>query len=260
MKCRLCNKDFPDEMLSDEHYPAHSVGNDDIVQLDFLAMMDSLMSGNLAPELIERTKRGESIEDIAGDIFDNRLSKPLYPKGRVARTLCRDCNTFLGKYDAAYLRFFNINGDCKSFKGFQKKTKIEVIKSIYGKFLSVPEARDEVFDFVDFLNDESSLEYNGAWKLYFVKRDLSSDIMGLKDLRTGKLEYDEGVVYELSDEKFIFNLMNFEKHECYMMTNIFEILNSHYRIVEGVGKSGGYHAQIMISSLLSEGLSDVDTN
>lgn len=76
-------------------------------------------------------------------------------------------------------------------------------------------------------------------------------MLGLKDMRTGKLEFDEGVVYELSDDKFIFNLMNFDKHDCFQMTNIFEILNPNYQIVVGVGKDGGYHGQLIISSMLS---------
>ena len=59
--------------------------------------------------------------------------------------------------------------------------------------------------------DKSLDSYHGNWHLYFVHRDYSSDILGLADIGTGKAEYDEGSVYELSDEKFIFNLMNFER-------------------------------------------------
>ena len=40
-------------------------------------------------------------------------------------------------------------------------------------------------------------EYTGNWNIYFIKRDFTSDLMGLKDIRTGKIEFDEGVVYEL---------------------------------------------------------------
>ena len=57
---------------------------------------------------------------------------------------------------------------------------------------------------------------------------------------------------EMSDEKFLFFLMNFEKHECIKMTNMFDILEPHFQIITGVGENGGYHAQILISSLLSE--------
>ena len=48
--------------------------------------------------------------------------------------------------------------------------------------------------------------------------------------------------------------MNFPKHSCFNMTDIFDILNKNYNIVEGVGKDGGYHAQILMSRLLSESL------
>ena len=51
--------------------------------------------------------------------------------------------------------------------------------------------------------------------------------MGLPDIGTGKIVFDEGVVYEMSDDKFIFDLMNFPKHACFQMTNIFDILNKH---------------------------------
>ena len=34
IRCRLCEKEYEDKEMSDEHYPAHSVGNDDIVQLN----------------------------------------------------------------------------------------------------------------------------------------------------------------------------------------------------------------------------------
>lgn len=258
MKCKLCGDDFSEQDLSLEHYPAHSVGNDDIVQLDIAAMMDTFLDEKIAQEVTERASKGESFESIAGDIFDNRLSKSIYPKGRAAKTLCRDCNTFLGKYDEAYLKFYNLDGDCKRFKGYQQKTRIEVIKSIYGKFLSVPETAGEKFDFIDFLRNRESESYSGIWKLYMVKRDFSTDLLGLKSLETGKVEFDEGVVYELSDDKFIFNLMNFTKHDCFEMTDIFEILNQTYNIVQGVGENGGYHASILMTSLFSQMITEDD--
>lgn len=73
---------------------------------------------------------------------------------------------------------------------------------------------------------------------------------GLGDIGTGKLIFDEGVVYQLSDERFIFNLMNFPKYDCFEMTNFFDILNKSYSLIEGVGENGGYNAQIMMSRLL----------
>lgn len=35
IQCRLCHGYFSDEEMSDEHYPARSVGNDDIIKLNF---------------------------------------------------------------------------------------------------------------------------------------------------------------------------------------------------------------------------------
>lgn len=80
-----------------------------------------------------------------------------------------------------------------------------------------------------FIRDADSTVYNGTWSVYFVKRNFSSDLMGMKDIRTGKITFDEGVVYEMSDDKFIFNLMNFPKHSCFEMTNLFDILKKNYK-------------------------------
>jgi hypothetical protein len=248
-KCKLCGIYYSIQEMSEEHYPARSVGNEDIVALDIMKMIDSFQSEEMRNDVLKRLSAGESADNIFGDIFDTKLSKSIYPTGRTARTLCRKCNTFLGKYDAAYLKFFALDGEPKRIKGFKESTKLQIIKSVFGKFLSVPEAKNEDFDFLDFLRDESATEYSGNWRLYFVKRDFSTDLMGLNDIGTGKITFDEGVVYELSDDKFIYNLMNFEKHSCFSMTNIFDILNRNYVLVKGVGNHGGYHAQIFMTRL-----------
>lgn len=245
MICRLCGKSFLISEMSEEHYPAHSVGNDDIVKLDLVKMIDSIHSS----EISNRVKSGEKLENVIDDVFDNQLSETLYPIGRTARTLCRNCNTFLGKYDEAYLKFFNSDGDPRSIKGFQPITKLQIIKSIFGKFLSIPEALEEDFDFVNFVKDEEQTEYTGIWNIYFVTRDFSSDILGLKDIGTGKAIFEEGVVYELSDDKFIYNLLNFPKHPCFEMTNLFDILKKNYIVVKGAGANGGYHSEILLSRL-----------
>ncbi len=250
--CRLCGQEFDDKEMSEEHYPARSTGNEDIVSLDIVKMIDSLMLGEIHNEVLQISAKGEKIPDISEDIFDTQFSKSLYPDGRTSRTLCKKCNTFLGKYDEAYLKFFNVDGNPKMVKGFQPITKLEIIKAIYAKFLSLPESVDEKFDFLEFIRNKNITIYNGIWKLYFVKRDFSSDLLGMKDIGTGKVVFDEGVVYEMSDDKFIFNLMNFEKHSCFNMTNIFDILKKHYTITKGVGENGGYHAQILMSRLFSE--------
>ena len=251
-KCRLCGKLYPYSEMSEEHYPARNTGNEDIVSLDLVKMFDTLVSKDVHSEIIQRMNDGQKITDIAGDIFDSQLATSLYPKGRTSRTLCRECNTFLGKYDESYLKFFNANGSPKAIKSFQPRTKYQIIKAIYAKFLSVPETQKEEFDFLDFITDPESTNYTGIWSLYFVKRDFSSDLMGMRDIGTGVIQFDEGVVYEMSDDKFIFNLMNFPKHACFEMTNIFDILKSNYKLVEGVGKDGGYHAQVLISRLFSQ--------
>lgn len=252
LKCKLCGKFFDDEEMSEEHYPARSVGNEDIVAFNIAKALDSLQSEEMRERIGNKLSNGEDIEQISGDIFDKELAEPLYPRGRTARTLCRKCNTFLGKYDEAYLKFFSLDGEAKEIKGFSKNTKLHIIKSIFGKFISIPEAKNEEFDFLDFLKDELATEYFGRWKIYFVKRDFSSDIMGMKDIGTGKVEFEEGVIYELSDDKFIYNLMNFEKHSCFEMTNLFDILKKDYILVKGVGRDGGYHAQILMTRLFSE--------
>lgn len=252
LKCKLCEEYFDNEEMSEEHYPARSVGNEDIVALDIAKMFDFLQSKEMQEEIRNKLSNGVSLEQISDDTFDNELTESLYPCGRTARTLCRKCNTFLGKYDAAYLKFFLLDGEAKALKGFSKKTKLHIIKSIFGKFISIPETKDEEFDFLDFLKDESATEYSGRWKIYFVKRNFSTDLIGLKDIGTGKAEFKEGIVYELSDDKFIYNLMNFEKHACFEMTDLFDILKKDYILVDGVGDKGGYHAQILTTRLLSE--------
>ena len=251
-KCRLCKHFFSESEMSEEHYPAKSAGNDDIVALDFIRMIDSIQSGEVHREITKGLERGKDPKDTAESFFDNKLAKSMYPNGRTARSLCIKCNTFLGKYDEAYKKFFDVGGQPKIVNGFQKQTKIQIIKALYAKFLSVPDAQEEEFDFLNFIRDTSCVEYVGKWHLYFVKRDFSSDLMGLKDIGTGKLDFDEGVVYELSDDKFIFDLMNFEKHSCFEMTDIFDIRNKNYKLVEGVGESGGYHAQILMQRVFKE--------
>ena len=247
-KCRLCGLVFSDREMSEEHYPAKCVGNDDIVAVNIA----DVFSEKTIIEVSDRIQDGENVANVAEDIFDSKLSNPIYPKGRTARTLCITCNTFLGKYDRAYMRFFEVDGLSTKIKGFQQKTKLQIIKSLYAKFLSVPETKNEEFDFVEFVRNEQLEQYDGKWRLYFIKRNHTSDLLGFKSLNTGKVEFDEGVVYEFSDDKFIFNLMNFDKHECYSMTDIFDILNKNYTIVEGVDDSGGYHGQIMLLNLFKQ--------
>ena len=243
VKCRLCQKEFDISEMSKEHYPAKSVGNVDLIDFDIDALGDKIVNG----ESIDRLKRGEREEKIVGDMFEKDLVKGEYPEGRTALSLCRSCNTFLGKYDKSYLNFFNVDGDPNIVKGFSKRTKLNIIKAIYAKFISIPEAKNEEFDFLEFINSERSEEYSGRWKLYFIKRDFTTDWLGFKNLQTGVLEYNEGLVYQLSDAKFIYNLMNFEKHSSYNMTNIFEILEKKFKMFYGGDSEYRYNDFIMLS-------------
>ena len=230
--CRLCGKEFDESEMSNEHYPAKSVGNDDVVAFDIVKFFDLVMAENPI-----------TLKDA---LSDNEISKSLYPKGRTAKSLCIKCNNFLGKYDEDYYKFYSNDGNPQNIKGFQKKTKLNIIKAIYGKFLSIPEAKEESFDFIDFIRNESEDHYKGIWRLYFIKRNSATDIMGLANIDTGRCEFDEGVVYELSDDKFIFQLMNFDNHKQFPKTNIFDILNKSYKVVEGINDYD-YHAQILLS-------------
>lgn len=101
-KCRLCGDYFSDSEMSEEHYPARNTGNEDIVAVDLGKMFDTFISENVHAEIRQKLDNGQTLESIAGDIFDSQLATSLFPKGRTARTLCRKCNTFLGKYDEAY--------------------------------------------------------------------------------------------------------------------------------------------------------------
>lgn len=65
----------------------------------------------------------------------------------------------------------------------------------------------------------------------------------------GVLEYDNGVVYELSDEKYIFDLFDFPLPQYSKMTNIFDILKKDYIIIEEIGNYD-FHAQIMLLKVL----------
>ena len=188
---------------------------------------------------------------MSGNIFDEELAQPLYPQGRTARSLCRQCNTFLGKYDEAYKKFFDNDGSPSIIKGYQKLTRLKIIKAIFAKFLSVPECKGQNFDFITFLQDENQETYEGKWELYCIKRDYNTDFFGLGHLGTGVMTYDEGVIFVLSDEKFIFHLMDFEPHEGYRSLNMMDLLNKTYTLVSGKDlHDSGYHANFMIQEMV----------
>ena len=250
-QCALCKNFFRKSEMSEEHYPAKSTGNEDIVALDFGKMIDSMRSGELAERLFHKENQGKTLEEVSGEFFDEELSHSLYPKGRTARSLCRQCNTFLGKYDEAYKKFFDNDGSPSIIKGYQKLTRLKIIKAIFAKFLSVPECKGLNFDFIDFLQDDNQEKYDGLWGLYCTKRDYGTDFFGLGHLATGVMTYDEGVIFVLSDEKFIFHLMDFEPHEGYKSLNMMDLLNKTYTLVSGRDlHDGGYHGHFMIQEML----------
>lgn len=257
IQCRLCEQYFSNSDMSEEHYPAHCTGNDDIVRINIQDLLDTLMGDN--PEFNEGIKTSiRSAKDpieFAERYFDNTLSKSLYPKGRTARTLCRECNTFLGKYDESYQKFFSVDGDPQKIKGFQTQTKINIIKAIYAKFLSLPEALDINFDFLDFIRDREISEYNGEWHLYFIRRDSSTDMIGLQDIQTGKMNWDNNknkIVLEMPDDKFIYNLCNFEKPAEFEMNDIFDILKGNYRLIIGAhDNKGSFHQEFVMKRIFN---------
>ncbi|KAF1304203.1 hypothetical protein [Enterococcus sp. JM9B] len=238
--------------MSEEHYPARSVGNEDIVAMDFSKSLNLLMNDSFRDMIDQGIRNGKEMQQISDELFDNELSTSLYPKGRTARTLCRNCNTFLGVYDEAYKKFFDVDGDPKIVKGYHPTTKNRIIKSIYAKFLSVPECKHEDFDFINFIKSDS-IEYDGEWKIFCTKRDNSTDLFGLPHIGTGKMTYPEGDIYELSDVKFIYHLMKFEPHEGYRALNIFDITKKKFKIIEGHELiDGGYHSGLMIQQMLPD--------
>lgn len=129
-KCKLCEKYYSDSEMSEDHYPAKCVGNYDVVKFDITKALDMFTSREIINEIESRYDGNKSNEEIGEEIFDEILAKPLFPKGRTARTLCIECNRLLGKYDESYKKFYDANGDEKIVKGFTFNTKLNIIKSI----------------------------------------------------------------------------------------------------------------------------------
>lgn len=246
-QCKLCGKWFKKNDLSLEHYPARSVGNINIDEIDVGKYFDTLISGEASSYIKSLRIQGYSIQEALDQFYEKEIVTKSYPKGRTTLSLCRTCNTFLGHYDEDYKKFFDRNGNPLKIKGFQYQTKLNIIKSIFGKFLSHPDAAKEKFDFISFVRNEKEDEYHGEWKLFFIRRDHTTDIMGLRPLDTGSLIDSEKSVYEMSDEKFFFYLINHDP--IYKMTNIFDILNKNYEITYGVDDTGGYRGAILINKL-----------
>ena len=244
-KCKLCNKEFDESELTKEHYPAKSLGNNDLVRINLMEVFDDIIKNPRKFNYI--AKSGQGFSEVEKYYSNIDMAESIYPEGRYTRTLCRQCNSFLGKYDEAYKKFYDNDGDPNKIKGFLKDTKLKIIKAIYGKFLSVPEADGETFDFREFILDKTCEEYSGEWRLYFIKRNTITS-----DMQTAKLKYDNGVVYHLSDDKFIFDLLNFEKPNEYVMNNIFDILEKNYELHVGPDTNGGFYGEALTTILFRD--------
>ena len=72
--CRLCQRYVSEQEISEEHYPARSVGNADIVE----KLIDSLLSEDTYKEIVVGLHNGQSIEEIAGQYFDEKFGH--FPK------------------------------------------------------------------------------------------------------------------------------------------------------------------------------------
>ena len=60
IKCKLCNKTFSDEEMSEEHYPAKSVGNDDVVAFDIMKYIDMISDEEVHEKVANEIKRGKN--------------------------------------------------------------------------------------------------------------------------------------------------------------------------------------------------------
>ena len=50
--------------MSEEHYPARSTGNEDIVAVDLIQMVDTMQSPDMHTVISARLRKGETLEEI----------------------------------------------------------------------------------------------------------------------------------------------------------------------------------------------------
>ena len=62
-RCALCQNYFKKSELSAEHYPAKSVGNNDIIALDFTKMIDTIQSPIIHNVINKQVIKGEKYEN-----------------------------------------------------------------------------------------------------------------------------------------------------------------------------------------------------
>ena len=124
-KCKLCKKEFDESQLTKEHYPAKSVGNNDLVLINVIDIVEDMMQ---APSKFRYIANyGLGFSSVENYYSNSEMAESIYPEGRYARTLCRKCNSFLGKYDEAYKKFYDNDGNPKIIGGYKKKTKFNII-------------------------------------------------------------------------------------------------------------------------------------
>lgn len=73
-RCLLCEKEYSYNEMSEEHYPARSTGNEDIVAFNVVKMFDSFMSKGIIDEINKRIRSGMSYSDATEDYFDKELA------------------------------------------------------------------------------------------------------------------------------------------------------------------------------------------
>lgn len=74
----------------------------------------------------------------------------------------------------------------------------------------------------------------------------------VKDFATGLHGDGDGkmIVFELSDDKFIFNLCNFEKFPEFEMNDIFDVMEKNYSLVTGIhGNKGSFHEHFVMTRM-----------
>ena len=58
------------------------------------------------------------------------------------------------------------------------------------------------------------------------------------------------IVFELSADKFIFNLCNFEKFPEFEMNDIFDVMEKNYSLVTGIhGNKGSFHENFVMTRM-----------
>ena len=93
--CRLCRRRFTYDEMSEEHYPAKSTGNNDIVELDLVKLIDTFQSGIAQQKIKKQVELGHAVEDAAGKYFDEELTNTYIRKDAHLELFVDDAIHFL---------------------------------------------------------------------------------------------------------------------------------------------------------------------